>query len=36
MDLFVTGHDGVVYTSWWHEGGDWSGIHNTWRALAPP
>jgi hypothetical protein len=36
MDLFVTGHDGVGYTSWSHEGVDWGGINNTWRALAPP
>ena len=32
LDCFITGNDGRVYTSWWHEGSDWSGINNNWRA----
>jgi hypothetical protein len=35
IDLFVTGNDGRVYTSWWYEGQEWSGIHDNWRPLAP-
>jgi len=34
LDLFITGNDGRVYTSWWHEGGDWSGINNNWRPIG--
>ena len=34
LDLFVTGNDGRVYTSWWHEGSDWSGINNNWRSIG--
>jgi nicotinamidase-related amidase len=34
LDLFITGNDGVVYTSWYHEGGDWSGIHHNWRPIG--
>ncbi len=34
LDLFVTGYDGRVYTSWWHEGQEWSGIHNNWRSIG--
>lgn len=26
MDLFAVGNDGHVYTAWWYEGQDWSGI----------
>lgn len=34
LDLFVVGNDGRVYTSWWHEGSDWSGINNNWRSIG--
>ena len=34
LDLFVTGNNGVVYTSWWTAGSDWSGINNNWRAIG--
>jgi len=34
LDLFVTGNDGRVYTSWWHEGQAWSGVNNTWTSLG--
>ena len=33
LDLFVVGNDGRVYTSWWHEGSDWSGINDNWLSL---
>lgn len=31
LDLFVTGADGGVYTSWWEEGRDWQ---MNWQALG--
>jgi hypothetical protein len=34
LDLFITGGDGVVYTSWWSAGSDWSGINNNWRKIG--
>jgi IgA Peptidase M64 len=35
LDLFITGNDGRVYTSWFVEGvSDWSGINDNWRALG--
>ena len=34
LDLFVVGNDGRVYTSWWHEGQEWSGINDNWRAIG--
>jgi hypothetical protein len=34
LDLFVVGNDGRAYTSWW-SGGEWSGINDNWRPLAP-
>ena len=34
LDLFVTGSDGVVYTSWWSHGHDWSGVNNSWRNIG--
>lgn len=33
IDLFITGNDGHVYTSWWYEGSDWSGL-NGWRGIG--
>ena len=30
----MTGGDGIVYTSWWHQGIDWSGINNNWRPIG--
>ena len=34
LDLFITGNDGRVYTSWWYAGADWSGINDNWRSSA--
>lgn len=34
LDLFITGGDGRVYTSWWYEGSDWSGVNDNWRSLG--
>ncbi|WP_057176780.1 hypothetical protein [Paraburkholderia caribensis] len=34
LDLFVLGNDGVVYTSWWSAGADWSGVENKWRPIG--
>jgi hypothetical protein len=34
LDLFITGNDGRVYTSWWHEGQPWSGVDNNWRSIG--
>jgi len=34
IDLFVVGNDHQVYTSWWWEGQDWSGLGNRWRSLG--
>lgn len=34
IDLLVTGNNGNVYSSWWREGGDWSGIGNKWAEIG--
>ncbi|MFT3877747.1 MAG: hypothetical protein QM708_15200 [Propioniciclava sp.] len=34
LDLYVTGPDGRVYTSWWSEGQDWTGIQGGWLSLG--
>jgi hypothetical protein len=34
LDAFVTGNDGVVYTSAWQEGGSWSGAGNRWWPIG--
>jgi len=34
LDLFIVGGDGAVYTSWWTNIADWSGINNNWRNLG--
>jgi hypothetical protein len=34
LDLFATGTDGKVYTSWWSAGSGWSGINNNWRPIG--
>ncbi len=34
LDLFIVGGDGAVYTSWWMNTADWSGINNNWRNLG--
>jgi Papain-like cysteine protease AvrRpt2 len=34
LDLFITGNDGRVYTSWWFSGADWSGINDNWRSIG--
>ena len=28
------GNDGRVYTSWWVEGTDWSGLNDNWRPIG--
>ncbi len=33
LDVFVVGNDGQMYTSWWHEGQDWSGRNDNWLSL---
>ena len=34
LDLFVCGNDGRVYTSWWYNGVDWSGVNDNWRSIG--
>lgn len=34
LDVFITGNDGRVYTSWWHEGQNWSGMNDNWLSLG--
>ena len=34
LDLFICGNDGRIYTSWWTEGQDWSGIADNWRPIG--
>jgi hypothetical protein len=34
LDLFITGNDGRVYTSWWYAGADWSGVNDNWRSIG--
>ncbi len=34
LDLFVCGNDGRVYTSWWSQGQDWSGVGDNWRSIG--
>jgi hypothetical protein len=34
LDLFITGNNGIVYTAWWHQGFDWSGINNNWFPIG--
>jgi hypothetical protein len=34
LDVFITGNDGRVYTSWWHDGVGWSGINDNWMSLG--
>src|SRR5436853_7297188 len=34
LDLFITGSNGDVYTSWWTKDSDWSGIGNNWRDIG--
>jgi hypothetical protein len=34
LDLFVCGNDGRVYTSWWSQGQDWSGVNDNWRSIG--
>jgi hypothetical protein len=33
LDLFVIGNNGIVYTSWWTAGSDWSGLQG-WRSVG--
>jgi hypothetical protein len=33
LDLFVIGMNGVVYTSWWRAGADWSGLAG-WQEIG--
>jgi hypothetical protein len=34
LDLFVVGNDGRMYTSWWHDGGAWSGANDNWQPIG--
>ena len=34
LDLFICGGDGRVYTSWWSQGNEWSGINNDWKPIG--
>jgi hypothetical protein len=34
LDLFICGNDGRVYTSWWYNGADWSGVNDSWRSIG--
>jgi hypothetical protein len=34
LDLFITGNDGRVYTSWWSSGRDWSGLNDRWANIG--
>jgi hypothetical protein len=34
LDLFIVGGDGRVYTSWWFQGADWSGVNDNWRPIG--
>jgi len=34
IDLFATTAGGIVHTSWWYEGQEWSGIANNWRPIG--
>jgi Papain-like cysteine protease AvrRpt2 len=34
LDLFICGNDGRVYTSWWFNGADWSGVNDNWRSIG--
>jgi hypothetical protein len=34
LDVFVTGNDGIVYTSNWTDGGAWTGIGNRWWNIG--
>jgi hypothetical protein len=34
IDLFITGHNGHVYTSWYIDGSDWSGLGDKWRDIG--
>jgi hypothetical protein len=32
LELFITGNNRIVYTSWWHDGHAWSGVRDNWVA----
>jgi len=34
LDLFITGNDGLVYSSWWHDGRPWSGAADNWFLVT--
>jgi hypothetical protein len=34
LDLFASGPNGRVYTSWWTAGSDWSGLGDKWRDVG--
>jgi hypothetical protein len=34
IDLFVSGLNGDVYTSWYDDGGQWSGLGNKWSSVG--
>ncbi len=34
LDLFICGNDGRVYTSWWYDGQEWSGLNDSWASVG--
>jgi hypothetical protein len=34
FDLFITGNNGIIYTSSWYQGSDWSGKGNKWGPIG--
>lgn len=34
LDTFITGNDGFIYSSWWHDGQLWSGINDNWFPIS--
>jgi hypothetical protein len=36
LDLFVIGTDNRIYSTWWHEGGNWAGWFNVSGGIGKP
>jgi hypothetical protein len=34
FDLFIVGNNGIIYTSSWYQGSDWSGKGNRWGPIG--
>jgi len=34
FDLFISGNNGIIYTSAWYQGSDWSGKGNRWGPIG--